>query len=390
VVEPADVPALLAAGREALRTGQFVQAQNAFRSLTQLAPQQALHWFGLAMAEFKADAPLAALTAIDAAIAREPGNLRSHLFRADLLHSLDRGREAAASYQTVVRLAQTADAPLGADLRADVARAEAVADHYRGQFETFLRQSLHAQMDGRHGKRFAEALDILVGRKPIYTQQPKYFYFPGLADRAFFEREEFDWIPGLEAQTGAIRAELEAVMVQGANFSPYLEQKDMIAGASSPLVNNLDWSAYFFWKNGEAFPSHQNACPNTIRSMADIPLVQVSNRSPSVLFSQLRPKAVIPPHNGLVNTRLICHLPLIVPPGCRFRVGNDERNWKEGQIWVFDDSIEHEAVNTSDQTRVILLFEVWRPDLSLEERSLVTTLFATIDRFGGPEQEWGI
>lgn len=48
-----------------------------------------------------------------------------------------------------------------------------------------------------------------------------------------------------------------------------------------------------------------------------------------------------------MNTRLICHVPLIVPPGCHFRVGNDVRQWEKGKAWVFDDTIEHEAKNNS-------------------------------------------
>ena len=89
-----------------------------------------------------------------------------------------------------------------------------------------------------------------------------------------------------------------------------------------------------------------------------------------------------------MNTRLICHLPLIVPPGCTFRVGNDVRSWVEGKAWVFDDTIEHEAWNRSDRTRVVLLFEVWRPELSDDERRYVTAMFKAIDAYGGPMPAW--
>ncbi|TMI04610.1 MAG: aspartyl/asparaginyl beta-hydroxylase domain-containing protein, partial [Betaproteobacteria bacterium] len=55
----------------------------------------------------------------------------------------------------------------------------------------------------------------------------------------------------------------------------------------------------------------------------------------------------------------------------------------EGKAWVFDDTIEHEAWNDSDRTRVILLFEIWRPELTLEERALVSAMFEAIDEYGG-------
>jgi len=121
-----------------------------------------------------------------------------------------------------------------------------------------------------------------------------------------------------------------------------------------------------------------------------LPLPRIPGRSPNILFSQLRPGAHIPPHHGFVNTRLIVHLPLVAPPGCVFRVGNETRTWAYGKAWAFDDTIEHEAWNTSDQTRVVLLFEVWRPELTAQERALVGSLFEAIGRHQGGQQDWGI
>jgi len=94
------------------------------------------------------------------------------------------------------------------------------------------------------------------------------------------------------------------------------------------------------------------------------------------MFSLLKPGTRIPAHNGTHNTRLICHLPLIVPPGCFFRVGNETRQWEVGKLIIFDDTIEHEAWNDSAEERVVLIFEVWRPELSAQEQSEVTALFA--------------
>jgi len=108
---------------------------------------------------------------------------------------------------------------------------------------------------------------------------------------------------------------------------------------------------------------------------------QIKGSGPNVLFSRLRPKTKIPPHNGYVNTRFICHLPLIVPEGCGFRVGNDIRQWEEGKAWLFDDTIEHEAWNNSDENRYILLFEVWRPELNNTEIDLVTQILESIKLF---------
>ena len=92
----------------------------------------------------------------------------------------------------------------------------------------------------------------------------------------------------------------------------------------------------------------------------------------------------------MINTRLICHLPLVVPGKCRFRVGNEVREWQEGRAWVFDDSIDHEAWNDSDRTRVILLFDIDRPELDDEERRLVNAMFEGIDAYSGAKPDWDI
>lgn len=82
-----------------------------------------------------------------------------------------------------------------------------------------------------------------------------------------------------------------------------------------------------------------------------------------------------------MNTRLLVHLPLIVPGPCRFRVCNRVREWRLGEAWVFDDTMEHEAWNDTDQLRVILIFDVWNPYLSEAERELVSAMMTAKNAF---------
>ena len=65
--------------------------------------------------------------------------------------------------------------------------------------------------------------------------------------------------------------------------------------------------------------------------------------SPSVLFSKLKRDARIDPHTGPLNCRWICYLPLVVPACCGLRVGDERRDVVRGEVWGFDDSINHEA-----------------------------------------------
>jgi aspartyl/asparaginyl beta-hydroxylase (cupin superfamily) len=114
---------------------------------------------------------------------------------------------------------------------------------------------------------------------------------------------------------------------------------------------------------------------------------QIERRSPMALISILKPKTHIPPHTGMLNTRLICHIPLLVPESCRLRVGAETRAVVEGKAMIFDDSIEHEAWNDSDSVRAVLLFEIWRPELSGAEKVALTAMFEAVIGYEAPSAD---
>jgi aspartyl/asparaginyl beta-hydroxylase (cupin superfamily) len=158
---------------------------------------------------------------------------------------------------------------------------------------------------------------------------------------------------------------------------PYLAHpSDAPLNQWAELNRSPRWSAYFLWEGGERVDAHCRRCPATAALVESLPLCRQSGFGPTVNFSILKPRTHLPPHTGDVNTRLITHLPLVIPPNCRFRVGNVTRPWVYGEAWVFDDTIEHEAFNDSDEMRAILMLDVWTPALTEAERDLVTRLLA--------------
>ena len=136
-------------------------------------------------------------------------------------------------------------------------------------------------------------------------------------------------------------AELEAALGEDGLFRPYLQaRKDRPSYDFHGLLDNPAWSTLYLWENGG--PVEGARFPKTFAALGEVPLPHVSTRAPSILFSLLKPGARIAPHHGMINTRLICHLPLIVPEKCGFRVGNEVREWEVGKLLIFDDTIEHE------------------------------------------------
>jgi hypothetical protein len=388
---PIDARALAQAALAALREGRHPEARRMFEQLAAGGRADSIVYLGLAYACLGTGDTRASLSATERVLALEPGNLRALLLKADHLARSGDPRAAASHYQAVVTAA-AAQGPLPPDLAREVARAQSMCQRHAGQFEATLRQRLSPLgLDDVAAERFAQSLDILFGRSRIYVQEPRNYYFPGLPQVQFYPRADFPWLDAIEAATGEIRAELEAVLRDADAFAPYVRSDP---GRPRPqgdvMLDNPDWSAFYLWKDGALVPANAARCPRTVAVLEGAPLCRLPQRSPSILFSLLRPHTRIPPHHGLVNTRLICHLPLIVPPGCGLRVGNETREWIEGKAWVFDDSIEHEAWNDSDHTRVILLFEVWRPELSERERALVQAMFAGIDEHVGQKPAWEI
>jgi aspartate beta-hydroxylase len=320
------------------------------------------------------------LAALDRLLAVSPGHLGALMMKADHFAAVGDGRAAQAFYGAVASRAPPAHT-LPPAVRAQVERARARAAHYASAFGDHLREAVTRSGEAPSA-RFAQSIDLLLGKKEIFLQQPTSFYFPELPQRQFYDRAEFSWTGALEAETDAIREELLAVMREDGAFQPYVEDDPTRPpGEFGTLKNNPDWSAFYLIKGGDMVAG-AGRCPKTMAALKSTPLTDAPGRTPSVLFSLLRPGTRIQPHNGQINARLICHLPLIVPPGCGLRVGNETRPWVMGETLIFDDTIEHEAWNDSGETRVVLLFEIWRPELTAAERASVAALLAAVGTYG--------
>lgn len=322
--------------------------------------------------------------ALEGAIREDRGNIVALLAMAELKRRLGDGRAASSFYRLAISTA-TAAPTVPQSLHAGLSRGQqfvveneqALADHLLGELRG-------AGIDARSASpRIAEALRLLAGEQPLYLQQPSMFYFPGLAQRPFFERDMFEWVPAIEAAAGAIREELLALIDNTADrFTPYVVASPDRPPPNNPLLDKSDWGAAWLWKDGVVADGMDRLCPQTLAALERAPQPVIPNRAPLALFSRLTPGTHIQPHHGLLNTRLICHLPLVVPEGCALRVGAETRAWREGELLIFDDSFEHEVWNRGSSDRTVLLFEIWRPDIDAEEREQLTRIFSAISSYG--------
>jgi len=377
--EQADV--LLERAIGALRAGDAAAARAQLDRLVGQAPTgHPRPWFVLAQACRMLGDAAGERAALEPLLSAEPRHLAGLLMMGELQASAGDPRAASACYMAARNVAAARPGDVSPPIAAMLQRADAFeAEQARRNTEQLLGAIGDAGLaEGSAGPRVRHALDLLLGKAQLYLQQPSMFYFPGLPQRAFYEREEFPWLAGLEAATAAIRGELTAVLETGAGFGPYVET---IAGRprpANPLLDDPRWSAFHLWRGGTPVAGNVDRCPSTMAALAGAPIPHIAGRSPMALFSLLRPRTRIRPHHGMLNTRLICHLPLIVPEGCGLRVGAETRAWRVGEALIFDDSFEHEAWNDSDALRVVLLFEIWRPELTAVERDALARIFTAI------------
>lgn len=373
----------LQAGAAALQRGDAAGARAIFERLeaTGRNTHQGRLWLAQACAALADDA--GAHRALERVIAEEPGNLWAYVLRGDLYARAGDERAAVSWYQGMLRQAERVG-QLPPELGRAAERAAAYVAQAADRFAGHLAAQLDAAGAGAVARRprFAEALDLLAGRAQVQLQQPTSFYYPRLPQQPWFEREDFAWVPALEAAAPAIRAELKQVLAGGEGVTPYVVPDPDRPAKRHVLLGDPRWSAFHLWQGGAPVPGQAERCPATMEALEAVPLARVPGRAPMALFSVLRPGTHIPPHHGMLNTRLIGHLPLIVPAGCRLRVGNETRDVVADRVMLFDDSMEHEAWNDGDSTRVVLIFEIWRPELDADERAGLTALFGAIGGYG--------
>ncbi|MEQ1618002.1 MAG: aspartyl/asparaginyl beta-hydroxylase domain-containing protein [Terricaulis sp.] len=381
--------ALFALGRSRIDQGD---PQGALELLSRAElgdPTYAEIPFFAALAHRKLGNLPAAIAAIDRALAIDAYFFLAQLSKGSLYEQMGRKKAAAQTYKNAIKIAPAPE-HLPRSQRAAFEHAKSAVAAYSVDLAEHLRgdvAALRARCSESGMNRFDESLEILAGVKPRQVHDPLLFYYPRLPAIPFYERTLFPWLAQLEAATDAIRAELDIVLREDWDkFAPYIQlPPEAPVNQWVELNHSSLWSTLFLWRDGVRQDQVCAKCPNTAALLEQLPLAKQTGFAPTVVFSVLSPNTRIPPHTGSTNVRLLTHLPLILPPNCGFRVGNDTREWRMGEAWVFDDTIEHEAWNDSGEPRAIMIFDVWNPLLSAAERELVAAMMLAFQRFNAEE-----
>lgn len=376
--DPANVQALFSLGVHAFQRGDLTGAMELMLAARDRAPGDPMILVSLGRVYRETGNADAEWDAINAALAADPYSLPGLLCKAEFLERQGHGRVAASAYRNALKVAPP-ESQWPAALQRQLQHGRDVVSRDTDDLLEFLRQKVAAQrgaVDSALAGRWDEAASIMAGRTRPYHSNCNRLQVPRLPAITFYDDALFPWMPELESRTNAIKAELQAMLEGcGEEFVPYIQYKpgDPV-NQWEKLNHSRNWSGFHLYAHGKPVHEHLAQCPRTAEALALVDTVNIAGLCPNAMFSALVPGAHIPPHTGETNARLVAHLPLVVPDGCHFRVGYDWAQWREGKCWVFDDSIEHEARNDSNQLRVILMLDVWNPLLSLAEREMVSAL----------------
>lgn len=392
-IQPRCVEALRAVAQQALRQGSVVEAVSLLERALELEQGDPKLHYELHVALQRLMQTPDAHATLGLIVSRQPYGYSSDLIRARLLESRGETRPAVLGYLRAIRGAQSRGFWLGKDttppwLLDMVTHAMTVAQ--RGRLDLF--HEWLAVMHQAHGRdsmtRVADCMATYLGHPAgppaDPRQRPSFLYFPGLPSTPFFERSQLPFASMLEAQAPVIRSEMLEAIADPTKVGPF---HGSLTQQQRELLTRGAWDAQFFFKDGERIASTHEACPATSAALAALPLDHVPGHGPEVCFSIMRSGAHILPHSGVTNTRSVVHLGLVVPPGCALSlraVGQVE--WQEGACLAFDDTYEHEAWNRSDRTRVILLCDIWNPNLSQAECSAVASLICMIGELNSSTQ----
>lgn len=379
--------------REALR-GHHAVALPLLDRARSLAPADSAIDEACGIALLHAGQPEQAQHALRAALDRSPDRHIARLFLGHALGALGQTRAASVEYVRAVSTAQRrglwqsagSTSPL---LQGDVKLA---IERTRRQRQQLADEAL-APVRQRHGDAALARVDRCVsaylgepGNAPADPRQkPKALWFPGLPTTPYLPRELFPWADALEGASTAIRAELHEILAsKDRSFKPFLgevSEAQSIRHLSNDRGNAAVWDAFFFYRHGKRHDDSHAACPVTSSLLEGSPLARIRDHAPEVCFSMLTPGTHILPHHGDTNTRVVMHLPLIVPADCALVVGGETHVWQAGKIVAFDDTFEHEAWNRGNETRVVLIVDTWNPYLTPPEREALTAMVPLLGDF---------
>ncbi len=370
-------------GLDAIATGDLRAGADHLEQACRGDPNAPELWVNLSSAYRALENSESERAALEKALSLDQRFLPALIRLAELHERLRQEAAAAERWSNVLAVTASLDQS-SPEMQQLLAHARDYVGRQRQELASAFDKALAddlATASSRENRRVRAAAEVMLGRRTVYVNDCHGLHYPFLPADEFFDRDHFPWLATLEAATDDIRRELQSILANpDPGLLPYITQPSGVPRNKwTPLDRSLDWSALHLWFDGKRVEQACARAPKTAALIEQLPLCRIPGRAPAVFFSILKAGKHIPPHTGVTNVRSIVHLPLIVPEGCTFRVGGETRPWVEGEAFVFDDTIEHEAHNPTPQDRAVLIIDTWNPYLSEAERAMICRMYEVMD-----------
>lgn len=185
-------------------------------------------------------------------------------------------------------------------------------------------------------------------------QRPVSRFVKGLTSQPWYKTKNYPFIAKLEAGYEDIKSEL---------LYNLEHRSQLFTGETENLHVGGEWIELRLKSSGYGFTDYAKYFEKTMKHIHEC-----GQEFTSIKFSAIRPGTHIRTHTGPSNERLRLHLTLLHDGGAQIRVGKEWHTWEEGKVIMFDDSWEHEVIHTGQDIRVVLIMDIWHPELPEDKR----------------------
>ncbi len=205
------------------------------------------------------------------------------------------------------------------------------------RFQAWRRQAVY-----HTGERFSRVVTRFFSAQSLVEDKP------------FLDNKDFPFLQMFSDNWERIRDEVR-IILQNREEIPAFQD---VSPDQKLIATGKNWRTFFLYGFGEQLKRNCAQAPFTTSLLEKVPNIEIS------WFSILSPGYHIPPHQGVTKGILRAHLGLVIPrkaENCRIRVDQQIRHWTPGEVFVLDDTFEHEVWNETEEERVILIFDFDRP-----------------------------
>ncbi|KMY94161.1 aspartyl/asparaginyl beta-hydroxylase isoform X4 [Drosophila simulans] len=227
--------------------------------------------------------------------------------------------------------------------------------------ETMQRLSMKSEALEVYSKGVAKGFFASLYQRSLYNE-------PRLRAQPFWQPKE----TGYERQLEKLTLNWRAIRDEGLAL---LGRSGFFEDEAELLRDKGVWQQYELYAQGRRVKDNCRRAPITCSLLEEFP-ESAGCRRGQVKFSVMQAKTHVWPHCGPTNCRLRAHLTLAAPEPEKtsLRVAEQERTWREGELFIFDDSFEHEVWHNGSQPRLVLILDMWHPQLSAAQRRSLTPI----------------